>query len=333
MPENKQTVFQTLQKIQKELKAPKGQKNTHGNYNYRNCEDILEAVKPLLGNCVVIITDKIVKKGDRFYIRATARITDGKKKIPNVAYAREVKERKGMDASQITGATSSYARKYALNGLFAIDDTKDADTQDNSVSAPQAQPRDQRTTPTAPPRPALASPAQRGTILHLGAKLGHDETNTFAIVVKHYKLPGITSLTMEQASKIIETLKGKVAKKEQDTLLDEPGEQMPEAQVPPTTPPAPPVNEEDNVTEKKIDDFINDLDADAPVTRGEIVLLESLMKKKATEMKKGYDSIVKKLLEKMEVERIDDLTRKQVLKLTDILTQKIEAEDPNTTVK
>lgn len=120
-----------LNKIQQELKAPKGQKNTFGNYNYRSCEDIVEAVKPLLGEGTLTISDEIVMFGERFYVRATATLTSGNETAFATSYAREPLEKKGMDTAQITGATSSYARKYALNGLFAIDDTKDADTQDN----------------------------------------------------------------------------------------------------------------------------------------------------------------------------------------------------------
>lgn len=120
--------------IQSELKAPKGQYNSFGKYNYRSCEDILEGVKPLLAKhgLVLTIRDGIELIGDRFYVKATATITDGKEQLSTEAYARESTDKKGMDASQVTGATSSYARKYALNGLLAIDDTKDADTMDNS---------------------------------------------------------------------------------------------------------------------------------------------------------------------------------------------------------
>ncbi|MDU4008775.1 ERF family protein [Veillonella sp.] len=120
--------------IQSELKAPKGQYNSFGKYNYRSCEDILEGIKPLLAKhgLVLTIQDSIDLIGDRFYVKATATITDGKEQLSTSAYARESLDKKGMDASQVTGATSSYARKYALNGLLAIDDTKDADTMDNS---------------------------------------------------------------------------------------------------------------------------------------------------------------------------------------------------------
>lgn len=119
----------SLNKIQTELKAPKTQKNSFGGYNYRSCEDILEAVKPLLEKyeAVILLNDEIELIGERFYVKATARYKDKDTDISVSAYAREPLSKKGMDEAQITGATSSYARKYALNGLFAIDDTKDAD--------------------------------------------------------------------------------------------------------------------------------------------------------------------------------------------------------------
>lgn len=118
-----------LLKIQKELKAPKNQRNNFGGYNYRSCEDIFEAVKPLLEKegLLLRLTDELVNIGDRYYIKATAILTDGNETIENTAYAREEETKKGMDGSQITGASSSYARKYALNGLFLIDDVKDSD--------------------------------------------------------------------------------------------------------------------------------------------------------------------------------------------------------------
>ena len=121
-----------LIEIQKKLKAPKGQRNTFGNYNYRSAEDILEAVKPLCAEhgCQLTLSDAIELVGDRYYVRATARIRTADETVEVTAYARESASKKGMDESQITGTASSYARKYALNGLFCIDDTKDADTDD-----------------------------------------------------------------------------------------------------------------------------------------------------------------------------------------------------------
>lgn len=143
------TLQQKLIEIQAELKAPKSQFNKFGGYNYRNCEDILEAVKPLCAKheIVPLLSDEIVMIGDRFYIKATAKVTDGKEEIATTAFARESKDKKGMDESQITGSASSYARKYALNGLFCIDDTKDADFMDNSQSNKQQQPKPQQQPP------------------------------------------------------------------------------------------------------------------------------------------------------------------------------------------
>jgi hypothetical protein len=116
-----------LATIQQKLKAPKGQVNTFGKYKYRSCEDILEAVKPLLGDLVLTISDDIVEVGGRVYVKATVSINSGSGSVSTTAFARESETKKGMDDSQITGSASSYARKYALNGLFCIDDTKDAD--------------------------------------------------------------------------------------------------------------------------------------------------------------------------------------------------------------
>ena len=113
--------------IQQKLKAPKSQVNTFATYKYRSCEDILEAVKPLLADLVLTISDDIVEVGGRVYVKATASLSSGSGVISTTAFARESLSKKGMDDSQITGSASSYARKYALNGLFCIDDTKDAD--------------------------------------------------------------------------------------------------------------------------------------------------------------------------------------------------------------
>ena len=126
------SIYTKLMNVQNELKVPKNNKNTFGNYKFRNAEDILEALKPLLKkyNATVIITDDVVMVGDRYYIKATVKFIDTEtgEMIETSALAREEETKKGFDASQITGSTSSYARKYALNGLFAIDDTKDSDT-------------------------------------------------------------------------------------------------------------------------------------------------------------------------------------------------------------
>lgn len=121
-------ILKALSEIQKKLKAPKDQFNVFGKYKYRNCEDILESVKPYLEDGLVLtLTDNIVPIGDRYYVEATATLILGDESISVKGFARESLDKKGMDYSQITGAASSYARKYALNGLFLIDDSKDAD--------------------------------------------------------------------------------------------------------------------------------------------------------------------------------------------------------------
>ena len=125
-------IYAALMAVQAELKAPKNQHNSFGKYDYRSAEDIIEAVKPLLKKNGLFLTmsDDIVQIGDRYYVRATVSVTDivTGESVAASALAREAAQKKGMDESQVTGTASSYARKYALNGLFAIDDTKDADT-------------------------------------------------------------------------------------------------------------------------------------------------------------------------------------------------------------
>lgn len=129
-----QNLKEKLSLIQNELKAPKNQYNSFGKYKYRNCEDILEAVKPICKKyrTTLIVEDTVCQVGDRYYIKAMATLQDwdAEEEVTAQAFAREELEKKGMDASQVTGATSSYARKYALNGLFNIDDTKDTDSEE-----------------------------------------------------------------------------------------------------------------------------------------------------------------------------------------------------------
>lgn len=159
-----ETKMNELVYIQSNLKAPKNQFNSFGNYKYRSCEDILEAVKPLLKevNCVLTIGDEIVVIGDRIYVKATAKIetSDGRVFV-NSAFAREPESKKGMDESQVTGMASSYARKYALNGLFCIDDTRDADTMDNRETpktAPKKTAEVESETPTPAETPKPVAP-------------------------------------------------------------------------------------------------------------------------------------------------------------------------------
>lgn len=144
------TIYEKLKIIQTKLKAPKGQYNNFGRYNYRSLEDITEAVKPLLDEvgAVLTITDDIVLIGDRFYVKATAYLVGTQKDdglVSVVAFARESEDKKGMDSSQVTGAASSYARKYALNGLFAIDDTKDTDTEEYQIKEQKDKQKQEKT--------------------------------------------------------------------------------------------------------------------------------------------------------------------------------------------
>ena len=159
------SILSKLLSIQQELKAPKNQKNTFGGYNYRSCEDILEAVKPLCKKhgCVLTLSDEVLAVGNRVYVKAGASLIDIETgdACSNTAYAREAETKKGMDDSQITGTASSYARKYALNGLFCIDDTKDADTNEyrnTQKNAPSA-------SYTAPEQVCCNNAAQLSTAL------------------------------------------------------------------------------------------------------------------------------------------------------------------------
>ena len=133
-------IYSELARIQQELKAPKNLFNKFGNYNYRNAEGILESVKPLLNGMALVINDEPVLVGDRFYIKATVTLTDGEESVSAVAYAREDETKKGMDGCQSTGACSSYARKYALNALLMIDDSKDSDDDALSPKNPKNEP-------------------------------------------------------------------------------------------------------------------------------------------------------------------------------------------------
>lgn len=161
MAEKKQmNLAEKLFYIQQNLKAPKGQYNEFGNYKYRSCEDIQEAVKPLLKEvkAILLLNDEIIQLGDRFYIRAVVKIQDTEtgEEISNTAYARECESKSKMDLAQITGSCSSYARKYALNGLFCIDDNKDLDElppekPQGQQSKPQGKQTRQQTKPKLQP--------------------------------------------------------------------------------------------------------------------------------------------------------------------------------------
>lgn len=202
-------IYEKLLNIQNELKAPKNQHNNFGNYDYRSCEDILEAVKPLCEKHKVVlnIADEIVMVGERYYVRATATLIDVEDTkedaiamIENVAYAREEENKKGMDASQVTGATSSYARKYALNGLFCIDDTKDADTdaykkqQDKSVNK------------TATQAPKLISEAQRKRLF----KIANGNNEVAKRVLARYGYESSEQIKMNDYDKICTEIESEI---------------------------------------------------------------------------------------------------------------------------
>lgn len=188
-------IYEKLSNIQQELKAPKGQRNSFGNYNYRSCEDILEAVKPLClkNKCSLILNDTLENIGNRYYIKATARlidIEDGISSVENNAYAREEEVKKGMDGSQITGTASSYARKYALNGLFNIDDTKDADTDAYT----------KRTREVI----EITDIADEITANENQLKLIKTLVKDIPALLTFYKIDKLEDLTMNQAKEIIE---------------------------------------------------------------------------------------------------------------------------------
>lgn len=187
--------------IQGELKAPKGQYNSYGGYKYRSCEDILEAVKPLLKKEKVTLTisDDIVEVGGRVYVKATATLSDGEDTITTSAFAREAETKKGMDDSQITGSASSYARKYALNGLFAIDDTKDADATNTHG---KGQTEAHKAIAELDNRPATAAQIMRIK----------DTIENIAGLLQYYKVTRLEELTFAQARDAIE----KKERKERD---------------------------------------------------------------------------------------------------------------------
>ena len=213
--------MQALKKIQQELKAPKGQYNSFGKYAYRSAEDILEAVKPLLAkyDAELTLSDDITEVGGRIYVKATARFIehDAETNINDVttvtAFAREPADKKGMDESQITGTASSYARKYALNGLFLIDDNKDVDSMD----APQtnAQPAQQAANNTrVNGRAAAQNAAQRNTaasqtVIETITRLITETNTDTAKFLAFFKVNAVQDLTADQAKKAYNMLQSK----------------------------------------------------------------------------------------------------------------------------
>ena len=196
------SINKKLAEIQRKLNAPKSNFNKFGGYNYRSCEDILEAVKPLLSEqkAVLTISDCIKQVGDRYYIEATATLLDCEtdEKISNTALAREAAEKKGMDESQITGAASSYARKYALNGLFCIDDTKDADTMDNTQTPAAKKPARQQKSQTPAAAADTITPDEAKELYNKCSK----ESVNLMILCSLYKVQTVKDLTTKQLENI-----------------------------------------------------------------------------------------------------------------------------------
>jgi len=200
-----------LAEIQQKLKAPKNQKNKFGGYMYRSCEDILEAVKPLLGECVLTINDEVKEVGGRIYVKAYANIVNNSgESFTSTGWAREPEDKKGMDQSQITGAASSYARKYALNGLFCIDDNKDADaTNDHQPVAKKAAKKAAKKVAT--PEVKMISAQQIQNIAMMRKKLEVND-ETFDKQVQHFGADKVDNLTQEQAGKLIAGYTAKLQK-------------------------------------------------------------------------------------------------------------------------
>ncbi|HAY0539072.1 TPA: ERF family protein [Escherichia coli] len=196
----KKDLYKKLWLIQQKLKAPKSQRNSYGGYNYRSAEDILEAIKPLLEGITLTLNDEVVLIGDRYYIKATAILSDGEDEITATAFAREEKEQKGMSAGQLTGATSSYARKYCLNGLFCIDDAKDLDSDAYAKQTGQ-QPRQQKNPPKQQPQQPKAPPNPDEVLARFcdAASKAPDEKALKDIFAKCWKLLPIDSEQRQKA--------------------------------------------------------------------------------------------------------------------------------------
>ena len=213
-----------LVKIQNELNAPKNLYNSFGKFKYRSCESILEAVKPLLeeAGLAILINDEIVLVGNRFYIKATATLSDGTTEISVSAYAREADGKTGMDDAMLTGATSSYARKYALNGLFAIDDSKDVDTDEYQNQKKEAAKtvktvaKVEKKVEEVKPKNVLLNPLNLDTMLtgkqiELLNKLGEGWKK---YIFGRYNVTSYEQLSVEQFDEIMKMLKAKKEEKE-----------------------------------------------------------------------------------------------------------------------
>ena len=215
------SIYGKLQIIQSELKAPKNQYNSFGKYKYRSCEDIQEGVKPLLAETktALTISDEITMIGERYYIKATATLfdTESEEKIVNIAYAREEESKKGMDGSQVTGASSSYARKYALNGLFCIDDTKDSDSTSAGDDGPKKTSAGSDNKPKQSKEPTGQEIATEQQVI-ASQKIGQAKINTIKTelnrtgvnemaIYKRYKIEKMEDITEELFVSVMKSLK------------------------------------------------------------------------------------------------------------------------------
>ena len=193
-------VYEKLIAIQSELKAPKSQYNNFGKYAYRNCEDILESLKPLLKEhkSTIYIADEIVTVLERFYVKATVTFIDAEtgESITNTAYEREEESKKGMDGSQVTGASSSYARKYALNGMFAIDDTKDSDFTNTTTKTDNSG----------------LSEAQIKRLLAIANKVNISADDVKIVVAKSFGVQDLRKMNKQQYDEICSRLEKKGSK-------------------------------------------------------------------------------------------------------------------------
>ena len=193
-------VYEKLTYVQSKLKAPKNQYNSFGKYNYRSCEDILEGLKPLLTEVKAIVTlsDNIIQIGDRYYLQSTATFVDSEssEKITTSSLAREDESKKGMDLAQVTGSVSSYARKYALNGLFAIDDTKDSDSTNNHIKDGFKQ-------------ISSLSESQLKRLYAIAYKAGYDKAKIEAMVSGKYK-KDVRDLTKSEYDHVCSGLQAKI---------------------------------------------------------------------------------------------------------------------------
>ena len=206
-------IYAALMAVQSELKAPKGQKNTFGNYSYRSAEDILEAVKPLLkvNGLYLNISDDVVLIGDRCYVKATVTAVDiatGEAESAT-AYAREQAEKKGMDAAQVTGATSSYARKYALNALFGIDDTKDADT-DEYARTGQSGANQRQSKTQAPTQVQDDTHAARRELSAEMKRIGATKEEVVAVCIKLFGKSSSANLSVAEMKKLTANLAAEI---------------------------------------------------------------------------------------------------------------------------